>query len=174
MDSQPGALQELRQHHLNDDADGVVHLENPDPRQSRRQRAHYCANVTMIDRQVRNILEALERRSVLDNTIVIFTSDHGDCLGDHGHSQKWNMYESTVRVPAVVSCPGRIPEGRRIADLVAHFDLAPTILEFAGAAVPPWMEAVSLQPYFADDPAPARQRVYAEHSNDALLKGPVA
>ena len=170
-DAQPGALQELRRHHLNDDADGIVHLETPDPRQSRRQRAHYFANVTMIDRQVRNILEALERRGVLDNTIVIFTSDHGDCLGDHGHSQKWNMYESTVRVPALVSCPGRIPEGRRIADLVAHFDLAPTILEFAGVEVPPWMEAKSLQPYFAEDPAPARQRVYAEHSNDALLKG---
>ncbi len=170
-DSQPEALKTLRQRHLNDDADGIVHLKNPDPEQSRRQRAHYYANVTMIDRQVKNILEALERRGVLDETVVIFTSDHGDCLGDHGHSQKWNMYESTVRVPAVISCPGRIPEGRRIADLVAHFDLAPTILEFAGVEVPPWMEATSLQPYFGEDPAPARQRVYAEHANDALLTG---
>ena len=171
MDSQPEAMRKLRQHHLDDDADGIVHLENPDSEQSRRQRAHYCANITMIDRQVRSILEALERRGVLDNTIVIFTSDHGDCLGDHGHSQKWNMYESTIHVPALISCPGRIPEGRRISDLVALFDLAPTILEIAGVEVPPWMEATSLQVYFTDEPPPERQRVYAEHFNDAILTG---
>ena len=171
VDAQPGALQKLRQRHLDDDADGIVHLESPNPEQSRRQRAHYYANVTMIDTQVGYILEALERRGVMDDTIVIFTSDHGDCLGDHGHSQKWNMYESTVRVPALISCPGRIPEGRRITDLVALFDLAPTILEFAGLEIPHWMEATSLQPYFAEAPATPRRRVYAEHSNDSLLTG---
>lgn len=77
----------------------------------------------------------------------------GDCLGDHGHSQKWNMYQSTVHVPALVFGPGRIPQGRRVADNVALFDFAPTILEFAGIEVPPWMEATSLRPYFADGPA---------------------
>ena len=168
---QPKALQQLRNHHLNDDADGVVHLESPSIGQSMRQRAHYCANVTMIDRQVGEILDALERRDALNDTIFIFASDHGDCLGDHGHSQKWNMFESTVRVPALVSFPGCIPEGRRVSDPVALFDFAPTILEFAGVKVPSWMEAQSLQPYFGEEPAPARRRVYAEHSNDALLTG---
>ena len=47
-------------------------------------------------------MEALERRGVLDDTVIIFTSDHGDCLNDHGHSQKWSMYEQSVRVPAIV------------------------------------------------------------------------
>ncbi len=168
---QPEALRKLRDHHLNDDADGIVHLENPNPEQSRRQRAHYYANVTMIDKQVGEIIGALKRRGVLDDTIIIFTSDHGDCLGDHGHSQKWNMYESTVHVPALISNPGRIPEGRRVTDLVALFDFAPTILEFAGIEVPSWMEATSLQRYLGEGPAPVRQRVYAEHSNDNLLTG---
>jgi len=146
-------------------------LENPTPEQSRRQRAHYYANVTMIDKQVGDILDTLEERGVLNNTIIIFTSDHGDCLGDHGHSQKWNMYEPTVNVPALISWPGHIPEGQRVTDLVALFDLGPTILEYAGVATPSWMEATSLQPYLGGGLDTARQRVYAEHSNDALLTG---
>lgn len=168
---QPAALRELRHFHLNEDADGIVHLENPDAQQSKRQRAHYCANVTMIDKQVGDIIDMIEKRGDLDNTIIIFTSDHGDALGDHGHSQKWNMYESTVRVPALVSCPGIIPEGKRVTDPVALFDLGPTMLEMAGVEIPEWMEAKSLNPYLNDGPDPKRQRVYAEHSNDALLTG---
>ena len=168
---QPKAMRDLREFHLGEDADGVVHLADPSPEQSRRQRAHYCANVTMIDRQVGKIVDALERRGVLEDTVIVFTSDHGDCLGDHGHSQKWNMYQSTVRVPALVFGPGRIPEGRRIQDNVALFDFGPTVLELAGVEVPEWMEARTLGGYFGNVPAPQRRRVYAEHSNDALLTG---
>ncbi len=168
---QPEAMRELRRFHLGEDADGIVHLENPTPEQSRRQRAHYYANVSMIDKQVGDIVSALEERGVLDNTIIIFTSDHGDCLGDHGHSQKWNMYEPTVHVPAVISWPGQIKEGQRVHDLVALFDLGPTILDYAGVDVPEWMEATTLLPYLDGSAVSTRQRVYAEHSNDALLTG---
>lgn len=168
---QPEAMKQLRRFHLGEDADGVVHLSNPTAEQSRRQRAHYYANITMIDKQVGDILHALEKRGVLDNTIIIFTSDHGDCLGDHGHSQKWNMFESTVRVPALISWPGHIAQGKRVTDLVALFDFGPTILEYAGVPTPSWMEAVALQPYLDGNTEPDRQRVYAEHSNDALLTG---
>lgn len=167
--SQPEALQGLRDFMLGEDADGVVHLPEPSPEQSRRQRAHYYANVTMIDRQVGDILDAIAARGDLDNTIVIFTSDHGDALGDHGHSQKWNMYQSTVQVPAIVAGPG-VPKGKTISDNVALFDLGPTILEWAGVDVPDWMEAQSLRPYFQGE-NPGRTRVFAEHSNDALLMG---
>ena len=171
IDMQPEAMATLQAHHLNDDADGIVHLEHPTAEQSQRQRAHYYANVSLIDKQVGHILDSLEQRGDLDNTVIIFTSDHGDCLGDHGHSQKWNMYETTVRVPAVISCPGRMPEAKRVSDLVALFDLAPTILELAGVEPPDWMEATSLQPYLGAEVADKRQRVYAEHSNDKLLTG---
>ena len=170
IDTQPSALKDLREFMLGEDADGVVHLANPTAEQSQRQRAHYYANVTMIDHQVGEIIDALEQRGDLDNTIIVFTSDHGDALGDHGHSQKWNMYQSTVQVPAIVAGPG-IPAGRKIADNVALFDFAPTMLDWAGIAVPGWMEATSLSPYFSDAPAPKRRTVFAEHSNDALLTG---
>ena len=169
-EAQPEALQDLREFMLGEDADGVVHLADPTPEQSRRQRAHYYANVTMIDTQMGEIIDALEARGALDNTIIVFTSDHGDALGDHGHSQKWNMYQSTVHVPAIVAGPG-IAAAKRVTDNVALFDLAPTILEWAGADVPPWMEAQTLAPYFGDAPVPERTKVFAEHSNDALLTG---
>ena len=175
-ENQPAALQELREFHLGEDADGIVHLASPAAEQSKRQRAHYYANVSMIDKEVGDIIDTLEKRGDLDNTIIIFTSDHGDCLGDHGHSQKWNMYEPTVHVPALISWPDNIPEGQSVKDLVALFDLGPTILEYAGINPPDWMEATSLQPYLGgkkagDRKTSARQRVYAEHSNDALLTG---
>lgn len=171
-DTQPEAMQQLQEFHLGEDADGIVHLAEPTPEQSRRQRAHYYANVTMIDKQVGHILESLENRGALDNTIIIFTTDHGDCIGDHGHSQKWNMFEPTVRVPALMTWPGHIPEGQRVTDLVSLFDIGPTVLEYAGITPPTWMEAKSLQPYLGVGiTPPVRQRVYAEHSNDALLTG---
>ncbi|MDV7142820.1 sulfatase-like hydrolase/transferase [Tropicimonas sp. TH_r6] len=170
IDEQPSAYQKLRQHHLEDDADGIVHLTNPTPEQARRQRLHYYANVSMIDDQVGQIIEALDRRGVLEETVVIFTSDHGDSLTDHGHSQKWNMYESTVHVPAIVSWPSRFDGGRRLGDLVNLFDFGPTILELAGIEVPDWMEAQSLIPLMNGEQED-RPRVFCEHSNDALLEG---
>ena len=170
LEAQPKAMQGLRDFMLSEDADGVVHLPDPTAEQSHRQRAHYYANVTMIDKQAGEIIDALETRGALDNSIIVFTSDHGDALGDHGHSQKWNMYQSTVQVPAIAAGPS-VPTGKKISDNVALFDLAPTVLEWAEVDVPPWMEALSLSPYFANGPVPECKQVLAEHSNDALLSG---
>ena len=169
LDSQPEALRALRQEHLSDDHDAIVHLADPTPEQMHRQRAHYYANVSMIDTQVGKILDALEARGVLDDTIIVFTSDHGDCLNDHGHSQKWTMYEQSVRVPALVCGPG-IGSGLHIDDLVSLMDLGPTVLELAGVDVPGWMEAKSLRPYLSGETAAIRDRVFSEHANDKILE----
>ena len=91
-------------------------------------RAYYYANVEMIDNQVGNILNSLEERGNMDNTIVIFTSDHGDNLGDHGLIQKWAPYEEVTRVPLIISAPKRFKSGRNISAMIQLFDLAPTIL----------------------------------------------
>lgn len=168
LDSQPKPFRELRRNHLEDDHDAVVHLKEPSDDQLQRQRQHYYANVTMIDEQVGLVIDALERRGVLDSTILIFTSDHGDCLNDHGHSQKWNMYEQSVHVPAIVWGKG-IPAGERVTDLVSLMDFGPTILESCGVTPPEWMEAQSLHPYFGETPPPRRDTVFAEHARDAIL-----
>ncbi len=171
LDSQPAPLRALRQNHMARGHDAVVHLAEPSREQLHRQRAHYYANVTMIDTQVGHIVDALEARGVLDNTLIIFTSDHGDCLNDHGHSQKWNMYEQSVHVPAVICWPGKIREGQRIAELVSLMDFAPTILQAADVPVPDWMEARSLADLLFQAEAPERDRVFAEHADDAILTG---
>lgn len=169
LNSQPQPLQELRRNHLQNDHDAVVHLENPSDEQLHRQRAHYYANCSMIDTQVGKIVEALEARGVLDNTIVVFTSDHGDCLNDHGHSQKWNMYEQTVHVPAIVCWPGRIKANSKIPALVSLMDLGPTILDYAKAPIPDWMEAQSLKDLLEGNTNIGRARVFVEQSDDAIM-----
>ena len=168
---QPDVLKELRQHHQDNDHDSVVHLADPTEEQSRRHRRHYLANVTQIDEQLGLIIDALEARGVLDNTVIIFTSDHGDCLGDHGHSQKWTMYDPSVRVPAIVWGPGRVRVGQRIDTLTAMMDLGPTVLELAGLDVPDWMEAESLLPALRGESWAGREYVFSEHARDMILTG---
>lgn len=151
-DGQPSALRALRQHMIDVDHDSVVHLPHPTGEQRHYQRACYLANVSMIDEQVGSIVGTLEAEGLLDDTVIIFTSDHGDSLGDHGHSQKWTMYEETVHVPAIVwmgrsarhRLGASLEPGARVDSLVSLFDLGPTILELASAAVPGDFEAVSL------------------------------
>ena len=162
-------FQEMRLHNSEVDHDSVVHLLDPTPDQRHRQRAYYLANVSMIDAKVGELLAALEEQGYLENAVVIFTSDHGDCLGDHGHSQKWTMYDTITRVPAIVWAPGRFAGGRSLDQLCSLFDLGPTVLELAGLEVPQEFEAESLLPALKGEAWPGRDAVFAEHSRDGLL-----
>lgn len=171
LDDHPEPLKELRRNHIKNDHDAVVHLENPTKEQLHRQRAHYYANVSMIDTQVGEIMRALDGRGVLEDTVIIFTSDHGDCLNDHGLSQKWNMYEQSVHVPAIVSWPNKVKSGGSHKELVSLMDFGPTILEMAEVDVPDWMEARSLNELMFEMQAAPRERVFAEHSDDAIMEG---
>lgn len=168
LSSQPPPLLAMREHNHHVDHDSVVHLLNPTPEQRHRQRAYYLANVTMIDEQVQQILGALRAKGYLDNAVVIFTSDHGDCLGDHGHSQKWTMYDAVTRVPLIVwgSQSGR----GRVDALCQQMDLGPMILELAGLAPPPSLEAISLLPALRDHAWPGRSHVFAEQARDGILQ----
>lgn len=170
--SQPPAFHELRRHNAEVDHDSVVLDLNPTREQRHRQRAFYLANVTMIDQKVGEIMDALQRNGYLDNSIVIFTSDHGDCLTDHGHSQKWTMYEQVTRVPLIVWAPGRFGDPRRIEGLVQQMDLGPTILQWAGLDVPADWEACSLSPALdVESGFTGRDYVYCEQSRDGILTG---
>jgi choline-sulfatase len=94
-------------------------------------RRQYCAATQLIDDQVGMILDALERRQMTDNTYVIFASDHGEMLGDHGLFQKSVPYEPSIRVPLFVTGPGI--QGEQASDaLVELIDLNPTLCEMAG------------------------------------------
>ncbi len=168
---QPQPLKDLRREHWESDHDAIVHLPEPTPEQTRRQRQHYFANVSMIDAQVGHLIEALERRGVLDDTVFIFSTDHGDCLNDHGHSQKWTMYEQSVHVPAIVWAPGLGVAARECDALVSSMDFGPTILELAGLAPPDWMQAQSMLPLIRGTSTQGRDTVFSEHARDMILKG---
>lgn len=142
---------------------------------ARLMKAHYYAEISLVDRQFGRILEALAATGQLQNTIVIFTSDHGELLGDHGLAYKGGrFYEALVHVPLIVSWPERFAAGRRSDALVELVDLAPTILEAAHLPVPTTMQGTSLIPLLSGD-APLhhhKDRVISEF-NDALGPGTV-
>lgn len=169
LDNQPPPLKELRRHNAEIDHDSVVLDLNPTRQQRQRQRAYYLANVTMIDEKIGQIMEALQRQGYLDNAVVIFTSDHGDCLTDHGHSQKWTMYDLITRIPLLVWSPKRFQAGRTIDALCQQMDLGPTILELAGIPLPPTLEAVSILPALEGADWHGRNFVFAEQAKDGIL-----
>ena len=160
----------MRVHNGEIDHDSVVHMLNPTEEQRRRQRALYLGNVTMIDEKVGEIIKALEGKGELENTVIVFASDHGDNLTDHGHSQKWTMYEQITRVPLIVYAPSRFKGGRKVEDLVQLMDLGPAILELAGATLPETIEARSILPALEEDPSwKGRDYLYAEQAKDLIF-----
>jgi len=134
----------------------------------RQVTAAYYAMVELIDAQVGRMLTALDQTGQLDSTIVLFMSDHGEMLGDHGIYLKGpHFYDEAVHVPLVVSWPGRFQTGLRADALVELVDLAPTLLEAVGLDVPAAVQGRSLLPLLTGeaDPASHRDAVYSEYYN---------
>jgi len=96
-------------------------------------RANYYGKISLIDDQVGRIVAALERKGWLDDTLIVFVSDHGEMLGDHGRFKKSTFHEANVRVPLLARWPGRIPAGKVTDALVEIVDLFPTLVEAAAA-----------------------------------------
>jgi len=132
----------------------------------------YAANLAMvelIDDQFGRILAALEETGQAENTLVVFMSDHGEMLGDHGIYFKGpHFYDCALRVPLVIRWPqGGVQSNLRANGLVELLDLAPTMLEAAGLEVPSRMQGNSLLPVLRGegDPSRIRERVYSEYYN---------
>jgi choline-sulfatase len=102
-----------------------------------RARAAYWGLVTRIDIMVGQILAALYQNDLADNTLIVYTSDHGDMLGEHGLWWKHTFYEESVRVPLIVSWPGVIPAGQRCERVVSALDVTATMLDALDAPALP-------------------------------------
>ena len=121
--------------------------------------AAYYAMIQLIDEQFGRILEALDETGQRENTVIIFTSDHGETLGDHGLIQKGcRFYEDLVRVPLIFSLPGQFAGGLKSNALVELVDKAPTLLELAGLTVPEEMHGRSLLPILRGEADPNHHR----------------
>ena len=134
-------------------------------------RRHYYAKVTTVDEKMGEILDALEERGYLDNTLVIFCSDHGENLGDHGMAYKWLMYDTITHIPLIIRYPDRLRRGDHVSDLVSLMDLGPTILEAAGVQVPTYLEGRSLMPYSdPHGPVVPREYVFCEDNYQIMMR----
>jgi len=147
---------------------GYFHVAGMTDDDRRLVTAAYYAMVELIDEQVGRMLDALQQTGQADNTIVIFMSDHGEMLGDHGIYLKGpHFYEAAVRVPLIVSWPARFRASLRVEGLVELVDIAPMLLGAAGIEVPPRMQGRSLLPLCTGeaDPRHHRDAVYSEYYN---------
>ena len=123
----------------------------------------YYRQVEMMDTDLGRILDALDDSGQADNTIVIFTSDHGEGAGRHSHVSKWYPYDESVKVPMIVSCPGKILEDvRDTSHLVSGLDVMSTVCDFAGIAAPDGCKGASMKPLLEGKNIPWREFVPVE------------
>jgi len=128
-------------------------------------RGAYYACVSFIDFQVGRMLDVLERTGQLEQTLILFTADHGELLGDYGSFGKRSMHDASTRIPMLARHPELFPAGKRVARPVSLVDLAPTFLEAAGAPVPAGFSGVSLQAIERGDSD--RNGVFSQFAADA-------
>ncbi len=135
-------------------------IRTPEQHAAREAQARYYAMIALIDEQFGRLLAYLDETGQRDNTVVIFTSDHGESLGDHGLMYKGcRFYEGLTRVPLIFSWPGRIAQNLQASGLVELLDLSATLLELAGLEVPAYHQGQSLMPILTGQAA-------ADHGRD--------
>lgn len=130
----------------------------------RRVKAYYYALISHVDDQIGHILATLDACGLRDDTLILFTSDHGDHLGDHGRVAKGPPgYDSCARVPLLMSWPGHISAGGCHSELIEQVDVAPTILDYCGIQVPPRLQGRSFRNLLQGLPYEPRPSAYIEH-----------
>jgi arylsulfatase A-like enzyme len=107
-----------------------------DPQKVQQMISDYYGLVTEVDDWIGRVLNRLEELGLADHTLVVFTSDHGEMLSDHGIAQKFVFYEGSVHIPLLMRLPGAIPAGTVVKAPVSHVDLFATILDYCGIAAP--------------------------------------
>jgi arylsulfatase len=129
-------------------------------------KAQYYAMVSLVDAEVGRILAVLDETGLAENTVVVFTSDHGELLGDHQMLLKGPMmFDCSVRVPLLVRWPGVVPAGTVRTELVEWIDLAPTLLEAAGVDGLPRAQGSSLLALARGETSARKDWVLSEYRN---------
>jgi arylsulfatase len=142
LSHKPSYQAALRDHFASNHHEHQIDMAGASNHAIERMRRHYCAVVSTIDEKIGEIMDALERNGMLSNSIIVFTSDHGDHLGDHGLPYKWTMYDSIVRVPLIISAPGTLHRGRIDDRLFSHIDVGPSLLGLAGISIPSYLDGI--------------------------------
>ena len=129
---------------------GAQFLQRDDPRSLEELvKDHYCG-IESNDENIGQVLRALESRGILDNTAIVWSSDHGFFLGEHRFYDKRLMYEPSIRIPLMIRYPPRVTAGATSSRMALNLDLAPTLLDLVGVAPPAHFQGQSLLRLLAD------------------------
>lgn len=120
--------------------------QNPNRKTREQSYLDYCRTIVGVDDSVGRILKTLEETGVLDDTVVIFAGDNGYLWGEHGQGDKRVMYEESIRIPLLMRYPKLVKPKSLCEDIVLNIDVAPTILDLAGAAIPEKTDGRSWRP----------------------------
>jgi len=131
-----------------------------------RARTAYYGLVTALDRLIGQILDALRANDLEDDTLVLYTSDHGEQLGEHGLWWKQTFYEDSAKVPAILAWPGRVLPGTRTERVVSSLDLNATMLDALGAPALPASHGRSLLPLLLNPNSPWDDTAFCEYCTD--------
>jgi arylsulfatase A-like enzyme len=134
-----------------------------DEAQLRKDMAIYYGMTSFMDHHIGKMLDKLDELGIADNTLIVFTTDHGHFLGQHGLIAKAFMYDDNLRLPFLAQWPGKIPAGSSTDALQSLVDLAPTFLSAAGIPTPGQMQGVNQLPVWTGEQKAARTDVIAEH-----------
>ena len=138
-------------------------LQNLSSKDWRKIVTYYMALVTHVDDCIGKILDALEKTGKEENTLVIFTSDHGEFLGDHGKMQKGMPgHDCITRIPYIMKYPNVIPEGKAINEMVEGVDFVPTILEYTGIQIPPYIQGIPMKRLIEGKTASHKEDIFIE------------
>lgn len=128
----------------------------------------YYASVAFMDQQIGRLLDALEAEDLAENTIIVFTSDHGYQLGEHDLWQKWSLHEESVRIPLILAGPGI--DFSETDALAEQIDIYPTLAELAGLNIPPHVQGKSLVPLVDDPGKIIKESAYSVTNKGAVIR----
>ncbi|MDA0990125.1 MAG: sulfatase-like hydrolase/transferase [Verrucomicrobia bacterium] len=130
-------------------------------------RAYYFSMCKLMDEQMARLLDALDAQDLTDNTLIIFTTDHGELLGDHGLWLKGPFhYDELTRVPVIIRWPHGLPAGRRTDGLLSQVDIVPTLLAAAGQPIPEELDGVNALPLLRGETDTIRPSAFVECTDD--------
>lgn len=144
----------------NPDSEVEVPLNLADSEETRKDLARYYDEISRLDQHIGALIGELERQKIADNTLIVFTSDNGRAFP----GSKTRLYDAGLKAPFIVRWPAGVSPGQSCGSLVSSIDIAPTLLELAGAVIPASVQGKSFAGLFADPAQAFRKFVFAEHN----------
>ena len=133
--------------------------------------ARYDGEIAFVDHHVGILLDELESLGVREETLVVLTADHGESFGEHGYyGHGRRLYESTMKIPMILSLPGRLPSGYRSRYPVQTIDVMPTVFSLLGIPQSQDLEGRDLLPLYREEPSPGTPEIYFETFEGARKK----